>query len=50
MLKTQEELDEELCNYCTVSEELRHAIPIGCESRRCEEAYRRYYKEWEGEE
>lgn len=55
MLKTQEELDEELCDYCPLPKESRgvHCYggqPVMCEGRYCNEAYERYCEEQEEEE
>lgn len=47
MLETQEELGEELCDYCT-----RHTsnFSTGCEESYCNEAYERYCEDQEEEE
>lgn len=46
-IKQIEELDEELCKYCPLPDELKgiHPTPsryIACEGRKCNNAYERY--------
>ena len=54
MLKTQEELGEELCKYCSYTEYSTKKVNTGpwnlCEGSRCKEAYDRYCEDQEGEE
>lgn len=51
ILKTMEELGEELCNYCPLPEDRRgcRSALVNCEGRFCEEAYNRYQEEYETE-
>lgn len=49
-MRTKEELDEELCNYCPLPDEAKgtHGTPNGyssCEGCKCEEAYSAYQEE-----
>ena len=44
-MKSIEELGEELCVYCPLSDEERSGSPhnpTGCEGTKCEEAYENY--------
>jgi len=48
-LKTKDELGEELCMYCPLSDELDEvpppptpSNPMGCEGAWCDQAYERY--------
>ena len=45
-LKTQEELEEDLCEYCPLEKKGVYSTPggksIGCEGSHCDEAYSLY--------
>lgn len=52
MIKTMEELAEELCDFCPLSEDQRKCTvfnPEGCGGAYCEEAYDTYLEEMEDE-
>ena len=52
--KTLEDLDDELCDYCPLPDELKgvHSYggnPVMCEGSHCNEAYERYLEEFKQE-
>lgn len=55
MKLTKEQLEEDLCNYCSIPKESRGIHlgpngPYGCDGCRCDDAYERYLEQYEEEE